>query len=399
MGPLVPHYIGSEFDLMIALLVGVGFGFSLEQAGFSSTKKLVGLFYGYDFTVLKVFFTAGVTAMIGITVMGHYGILNLDLIYVNPTFLYSAIVGGVIMGAGFVIGGFCPGTSVCAASVGKLDGLAFIGGSFIGIFFFSEFYPSLENLYLAEAWGPVLMYEKLGMSRIAFAILLTVIAIAAFYFTWLIENKVNGTKPTYIKKMVRKYSIAGVTAFFLLGLVLFAPSRKEMIENRIALAKEQKKCVYKLMSSDKLASEIVNNYYKLNIIDVRSKEEFEKYHLPLAINIPVNEILNREWEMIFKQNIRTNVFYADADTTAKMACLKAKYVGNSTNYVLDASPAQFYSQFYQSVQPGAKASKEEIMEYNYRLDAARKMTELAASLKNSNAPAKQVVKKASGGCS
>ena len=110
MAPLVPSMISPEFDFVMAFLLGIGFGFVLEQAGFSSTRKLVGLFYGYDFTVLKVFFTAGVTAMTGVLLFGHFGILNLDAIYVNPTYLWSALVGGLIMGAGFIIGGFCPGT-------------------------------------------------------------------------------------------------------------------------------------------------------------------------------------------------------------------------------------------------------------------------------------------------
>ena len=89
MGPLVPHVISSEFNFVIAFLIGIGFGFLLEQAGFSSTRKLVGLFYGYDFTVLRVFFTAGITAMIGILLLAHFDQLDLSLIYVNPTFLWS----------------------------------------------------------------------------------------------------------------------------------------------------------------------------------------------------------------------------------------------------------------------------------------------------------------------
>ncbi|MBN1926339.1 MAG: YeeE/YedE family protein, partial [Prolixibacteraceae bacterium] len=128
MGPLVPYIISEEFNLIVALLIGIGFGFILEQAGFSSTRKLVGLFYGYDFTVLRVFFTAGVTAMVGVLLLGHYGLLDLSVIYVNPTFLRSALIGGIIMGAGFIIGGFCPGTSVCAAAIGKIDGMLFVLG-------------------------------------------------------------------------------------------------------------------------------------------------------------------------------------------------------------------------------------------------------------------------------
>ncbi|HEY5140095.1 MAG TPA: YeeE/YedE thiosulfate transporter family protein, partial [Methylococcales bacterium] len=166
MGPLVPFIISNEFNLIIALIAGIGFGFVLEQAGFSSTKKLVGLFYGYDFTVLKVFFTAGITAMIGVLLLGHWGLLDLSLIYINPTFLWSALLGGAIMGVGFIIGGFCPGTGVCAAAIGKLDGMAFVFGTGLGVLAFAEGYPMFEKIYLSEAWGGVLMSDMLGMSKI-----------------------------------------------------------------------------------------------------------------------------------------------------------------------------------------------------------------------------------------
>jgi hypothetical protein len=149
MGPLVPSIISSEFDLIIALILGFGFGFILEQAGFSNARKLTGLFYGNDFVVLKVFFTAGVTAMICVLAAGHFGLLDISMIYINPTFLHSAIIGGGIMGAGFIIGGFCPGTSLCASAIGKIDGIIFVLGSFIGIYLFMEIYPLIKDVYLA----------------------------------------------------------------------------------------------------------------------------------------------------------------------------------------------------------------------------------------------------------
>jgi hypothetical protein len=146
MGPLVPDIIGNDLNFIIAIFIGIAFGYILEQAGFSTSKKLVGLFYGYDFTVLRVFFTAGVTAMLGVVAMGHFGLLDLSLIYVNPTFLWSAIVGGLIMGLGFVIGGFCPGTSVCAAAIGKIDAMIFIAGSFAGVFIFCRGLSAVRRL-------------------------------------------------------------------------------------------------------------------------------------------------------------------------------------------------------------------------------------------------------------
>ena len=69
MGPFVPDIISDELNLVVALLLGIAFGAVLEQAGFSSSRKLAGVFYGYDFTVLRVFFTAGVTAMLGVILL------------------------------------------------------------------------------------------------------------------------------------------------------------------------------------------------------------------------------------------------------------------------------------------------------------------------------------------
>ena len=162
MGPLIPNeIIDPGWNFLIAFVVGIGFGFALEQAGFSSSRKLAGMFYGYDTVVLKVFFTAGVTGMLGLLYLSLFDLINLNLVWVNPTFLWSAIVGGVIMGAGFIIGGFCPGTSACAAAIGKIDAMVFLGGIFVGIFLFAESFPLIKKLYLAGNLGQIKMSELL----------------------------------------------------------------------------------------------------------------------------------------------------------------------------------------------------------------------------------------------
>lgn len=185
MGPLsVYEIISANSNLLIAFIIGIGFGFVLESSGFSSSRKLVGMFYGYDTTVLKVFFTAAITAMLGTLFFSLFGWLDLSVIYINPTFLWSAILGGAVMGAGFVIGGFCPGTAFCALSIGKLDALAFVGGLFIGVIFFTEGYPLIEELYNANFLGDTLVSDSLGLTKGVFAVILIV---AAFGMFWLGE--------------------------------------------------------------------------------------------------------------------------------------------------------------------------------------------------------------------
>ena len=398
MGPLVPFIFSNEFSLVIALLSGIGFGFALEQAGFSSTKKLVGLFYGYDFTVLKVFFTAGVTAMIGVLLLAHFGFLDLTLIYINPTYLWSALVGGAIMGLGFVIGGFCPGTSVCAASIGKIDGLAFVFGSALGIVLFAETYPFFKDIYLAENWGPVLINEMLGMSKLAFAFLLTAIAFIAFYLTHKIENKVNKRETVFSKRKKTVY-ISGISlAFITLLFISITPSKEERIAKKIQDPSIQENTVFNEIDSDALAFEIANNYYKINVIDVRSPEEYEAYHLPMAINIPFEELGNREWHKVFTQNLKTNYFYADDAAKIRETYLWANYLGKSENYILTDNSEIFKEQFSDDIKRPTTDLKSEIDTYKYRKDLITKMNVLTEKLKNLSAPIKVKEVKIVGGC-
>ncbi len=172
-------------SFLTALLIGIGFGFALEQAGFSSSRKLAGMFYGYDATVLKVFFTAAIVAMLGTQFMQYFGMLDMKQVFINHYYVYAAIVGGVIMGAGFVMGGFCPGTGISALSIGKIDALFYLLGGAFGAFLFGEFYPSLESLFMAGYKGPVKLPDTLGMSDGVFIFLVILAAVGMF---WLAEK-------------------------------------------------------------------------------------------------------------------------------------------------------------------------------------------------------------------
>ena len=190
MGPFVTNEIISEgTNLFLAFILGIGFGFVLEQSGFSTSRKLAGMFYGYDTTVLKVFFTAAITALLGLLFFSLFGWVDLSLVYVHPTFLWSAIIGGIIMGGGFILGGFCPGTAFCGVSIGKLDAMAFVGGLVIGVLIFTEGYPLWEGLYKADNMGPVLISDVFGMSRGMFALLLIMVALAMFFVAEWAEKK------------------------------------------------------------------------------------------------------------------------------------------------------------------------------------------------------------------
>jgi hypothetical protein len=180
---------GDETSLVLAFLIGIGFGFFLERAGFGSARKLVSQFYLNDLAVFKVMFTAIITAMLGVTYLAWLGVLDLSLVYLVPTYLLPQIVGGLVLGFGFVIGGYCPGTSVAATATGKIDGLVFLLGVFAGTILFAEAFPLVKPLYSATSVGQTTIpqYFNLPYGLVVFAVVL--MAVGGFAGAGWVEKK------------------------------------------------------------------------------------------------------------------------------------------------------------------------------------------------------------------
>ena len=156
MFPIVDYSAISPYtDFVIAFAIGIGFGFFLERAGFGNANKLAMQFYFRDLTVFKVMFTAIVTAMTGLIVLSAVGVLNMSFVYINPTYLWGGIIGGLIMGVGFIVGGYCPGTALVGVVTAKLDAIAAVVGGMVGMFIFAEMAPIewLRGLYELQTPG------------------------------------------------------------------------------------------------------------------------------------------------------------------------------------------------------------------------------------------------------
>lgn len=397
MGPLVPDVISNNMNFIVALVIGVFFGAILEQAGFSTSKKLVGLFYGYDFTVLRVFFTAGIVAMIGIMGLEHYGLIDMNLVYINPTFLWSAIIGGLIMGLGFVVGGFCPGTSVCAAAIGKIDAMIFIVGAFLGVLVFAEGYPIFEPLYKATNWGNPRLFETLGMSQNIFAFIMVVFALSAFWFASIVENKVNGVVKPPIRFTPYYIGIASIGILMALSAFIF-PERKAYLNNLVEDTNFVMNYNLETMSVDEFAYRLMDDQDdKFQVIDFRSQKEYEKLSLPKSTLFTVDNLLEKEPNKVLTIKHKLNIIVADDELTERKAAIIADELGYKRIKILEGGLNSFMDQIinFKPIQ-NPKTSDEE---YTNRFREKAKV-EIPILIQNSKpkGPVKKELKRVVGGC-
>jgi hypothetical protein len=184
--------LGTVGTLVAAPLIGFGFGWFLERGGLGHAPKLAGQFYLTDLTVFKVMFSAIVTAMLGAFWLDRMGVLRLELVYLPETFVIPQAAGGALFGAGFVIGGLCPGTSCVAAATGRLDGVGVIAGMLIGIAVFNGLYERIADFYASTALGAVTLTDLLGVSRGIGVGLITAAALSGFALAAWIERVRSG---------------------------------------------------------------------------------------------------------------------------------------------------------------------------------------------------------------
>lgn len=182
-------------ELAIALALGVGFGFALERAGFGSARKLTAVFYLYDMAVVKVMFSAVVTTMVGLFVLSTLGMLDLSQLYVEPTNLTAQIVGGLLFGAGFLVGGYCPGTSMAAIATGRKDGLVFALGMLAGVLAYAEFTPQLDDWYKATALGELTLPSVTGIGMGWWTLVFIAILGFGAWGMATLERRFSGLRP------------------------------------------------------------------------------------------------------------------------------------------------------------------------------------------------------------
>jgi hypothetical protein len=215
-------------------LIGFGFGFVLE--GFGNSKKLAAQFYFRDLTVLKVMFGAIVTAMVLLFLSSAIGILDFNLVYVPETYLWPGLLGGVIMGFGFIIGGFCPGTSVVSTATLKIDGAVFLLGAFVGVFAFGETERFFDGFWHSSYYGRLTLMDAFHLPTGVVVLLVVLMALFMFWGGEQLE-RIFGKRDLKREPRLR---YAGAGALVLVALAVLVIGQPDAADKwaRIAVEKQ-----------------------------------------------------------------------------------------------------------------------------------------------------------------
>lgn len=272
--PLYPLGLLSDIAaLILAVPLGAAFGILLERAGFANPRNVVGQFYGTDLRVLKMMFTALITAMIGLVGLAQMGWIDLSLLYVPATQITGNLLGGGFLGLGFIAAGYCPGTTVVGAASGRIDAWVCLLGLGLGVALFAGIDGSLGLGNGTRSLLPQALGLPMGWVVLAVALM----AAGAFVVAELAEIRFGG------KIRQKQNLLAGsdgqVARVIVVGLVLLAvvvafasdpgrPARQTISAKNLAQTVTQ---AAPTTSVEELADGIMNGSWKTRLIEISSQ--------------------------------------------------------------------------------------------------------------------------------
>jgi rhodanese-related sulfurtransferase/uncharacterized membrane protein (DUF485 family) len=350
--------------------IGFAFGYTLEMAGFGDSRKLAAQFYFRELTVFKVMFTAIAVAMTLLFGAVGLGLVDFGQVWVNPTYLGSGVVGGLIMGVGFIVGGFCPTTSLASASTGKIDGMLFMAGGFVGAFLFGETERYFDHWYNAAGYyGRLTLDQVFGVAP---SVLVPIIVVTAVFLFWGGEQleRVFGRRDPAGEPPLRKLGAVGLVAAAVGVLLIGSPSPEDRYQRlsfkrmeTVAPAQggptDKPQTVARVYSADQMLdkrlvfvspAETFKTRYQQAVkpvyLDVRGESDYNLYHLVDAINVPLERLATVVPALLTEPAANTVFITMSNDETAAVKAWKLLVAAGVPNvYVLDGGLNRWISVF------------------------------------------------------
>lgn len=182
-------------SIILAIILGLSFGFVLQKAGAANPQRIIDMLRLQDFHLMKTIALAIGVSSFALFVLLAISVIDEANLGVKASYV-GVIAGGAILGLGWAISGFCPGTGVVAVGTGRKDAMFFILGGLLGAFVFTQMYASLKTTFLFSDLGGKLTLASTGNAKFeaffssapAFAIA-GGIAIAFMAVAWMLPAK------------------------------------------------------------------------------------------------------------------------------------------------------------------------------------------------------------------
>ena len=318
----------------IYALVGIAFGMTLESAGFGNSKLLAAQFYFKDMRVFKVMFTAIIVAMVLVFLTSAIGLLDYNLIWVPPTYLWPGIVGGLIMGVGFIIGGFCPGTSLVGFATGKLDAVMFVFGVLFGIYLFGETIGNYAVFFESSYMGRFTLPELFDISYGTVVISIVVAALLLFVIAEKVEAAVNKTPGKKLPGWTKPAAVA-LVALAAVNLAIGQPSNEDRWQAIAAESQAKLDQRQVQIAPAELLTYMNDSKIKLIPLDVRDERYYNQFHLRGAVHAPLDQIqgMASELQLELANTVFVTMSNDEEAATEAWKILKAESVPNI--YILE----------------------------------------------------------------
>jgi len=296
-------FASEELRLLTGVVLGFLFGFVLERSGFGNARKLAGQFYFNDMTVFKVMFTSILVAMVGLYSLDAVGLADVNMMWVNPTFIPAQAVGGFLLGVGFIMSGLCPGTSIVSMVSGRIDAWVTFAGIFVGIALFTltvDWVPGLLTLYKAGSGEVSLLHEVLGVPAVALALIMVAGATLAFVGAEKVESifqkKIPLVELTPRHQPQMKLALGGGLAIVAMLALAFTGPRPELPPIQMAS-----------LAPLSLAQSLIEREPGILILDLRADPEAER-GIPGAVS---SATLEAAGQLLMSTPSKTTVVVVD----------------------------------------------------------------------------------------
>jgi len=144
--------------IFLSILLGIFFGFALQRVGATNPQNIINMMRLKDLHLMKaIFFAIGISSIFLFILMA-VGIIDVGHLSVKSSYI-GVVVGGALLGLGFAVAGYCPGTGLTALADGRKDALFFVGGGLLGALLYTLIYGSIKGSWLFDkiAGGKVML--------------------------------------------------------------------------------------------------------------------------------------------------------------------------------------------------------------------------------------------------